>query len=626
MNKDAIITVISDKAQYDALIQKYNDISKIQIFCDDPAFYYFLQKKGINFIPIEHEDIKEEWEDITFWGCEKALFSKDEIKYDDIFGGVNIECVFYAWLSYYLSTLLILYLQADNILKTYRPIEILLFDNIANLDFPRWNTNYFLTLFIGYLAKKSSINCTQIHLNYKSSLAKDVSLRNVVRKIIDKLHTTYALCRYKRFTPHILAQGTSAHLTGVLRGLKKKGEETFFYDREFQLANFKFYRNLGIKYITTEYFLANNSKRISDCKNTYKKDFGKFVLFLESMQWFSYKGIDLSPIICKEILNSSDKYISDVANCFVVYSGMIEKFDVKKVILTDDFTVLNSYMAAFFRSKGVKVYCISHGFPSLKQHIPNFSLKILKKRFFHSETLVQSAYEKELYVKWGWDEKHLHVTGMPRYDRLADLKPTPFLGRAKERKMRVLYCASGPFKNIKVLTNYPGENYATTSPHEEYCFHVLAQALKGLKVQLIIKPHYVTDEFFWQEYIKHLKYDVDILLTTAANDFLDLLKTSDLLVTGYSSTAIVESALLGVPAIMIYYRDPSYLCPLAKKTLAFGIRNPEDLRDILQKIYHSFLNGQRYPSLSFNREELEFLIGKNDGKNTSRVINYIHES
>jgi len=298
-----------------------------------------------------------------------------------------------------------------------------------------------------------------------------------------------------------------------------------------------------------------------------------------------------------------------------IYSNITGTYNIKSLIVNEDIAPKSAFMSAFFKSKGIKTFCTSHGYGPVK-----FSLNEEDRTFYLSETFVHSEYEKYLYASWGWDSSHLHVAGMPRYDKLVNCVKKAGGKNRSSRTKKMLLCGSTMFEYSPSQVSYIGIRQYDVGNNMKRLLKDVIEAIDGYDIKLIVKPHNVGEERLWLEFIKKHKRGNDISLISAKKDFFDLLSRCDAMILGYWSTAIIEADIAALPVIVVNYSGFEDGHPFAKENLCLVSRSRQQLKSIIDATYSALSFGKL---LQHNNENKMFYLGENDGKNTQRIISKI---
>ena len=607
--------VLSNKEQFNAASWVVLKDPEARILCDNRDFDTFLKEKGIEFTTIGDIDIKPSWKDIDAWSCEKSLLSDKELRrfYVD---KVDIGNILYPWFSYYLDGFLRSYLLAKFILEKYDLSEIMVFENVYSREIPLSNTNYFLNLSLRYLAEKTSRKVTLLDSKEAGPAKANRSFKEHLRKMTSAAYSL--LCSRITKIPSFIFRGNTDHMASLIRDVKGKGYDVFFYDFEFRLKDFLYSLKNGMPYIVGRRLSCKGS--CSSFFDSYVKAFDDMIGYLSSIKWFSYKGEDISGILCPEITKAIGAYIGTIAVDSDFYSHVLSKGDIRGVIVSEDQSPYGSFFAAFFKSHDIPVSCISHGYP-----IMGMPIDIGKQGFCLSDTFIQSEYEKDLYVSWGWDAKNLHVTGKPVYDELALIRRN---GLSKgNRVMRILFCGTTLIPFNPLVNMYGGGYYELEGAHTRKCLAGLINAVAPYSdIEVIIKPHYSYDQRLWHDAINEYNGKARVTLVPATSDFLSVASTCYAMFTSCWSTAVIECLMLGMPVVRMDYTCADIRSRLIPEGMCVINSDMGNLDKLISEFHTSFKenNMPGYPMC--NGEHYNYIVGKVDGKSASRVLDKIMQN
>src|SRR3989338_490805 len=109
---------------------------------------------------------------------------------------------------------------------------------------------------------------------------------------------------------------------------------------------------------------------------------------------------------------------------------------------------------------------------------------------------------------------------------------------------------------------------------------MIFDAIRGLPVTLVLKPHYANERADWRKIIQELKPANKVRVVSHSDDFFKLLLDSDAMAVSYWSTALIEAGLAGIPAI--YLDLNSQKSPVVHEAAGWGlcrlVQSPEELR------------------------------------------------
>lgn len=612
MNK---VIVLSNEEQFNAASGVVLKDPEVRILCDNRDFDTFLKEKGIEFTAIGDIDIKPSWKDIDAWSCEKSLLSDKELRrfYVD---KVDIGNILYPWFSYYLDGFLRSYLLAKFIVEKYGLSEIMVFENIYSREIPLSNTNYFLNLSLRYLAGKTSRKVTLLDSEETGPARVNRSFKEYLRKMASAAYSL--LCSRITKVPSFIFRGNTDHIASLIKEVKGKGYNIFFYDFEFRLKDFVYSLKNRMPYIVGRRLSCKGS--CASFFDSYAKAFADMVVYLSSIKWFSYKGEDISGILCPEITKAIGTYIGTIAADSGFYSHVLSKGDIRGVIVSEDQSPYGSFFAAFFKSHNIPVSCISHGYP-----IMGMPIDIEKQGFSLSDTFIQSEYEKDLYVSWGWDAKNLHVTGKPVYDELASVRRN---GLSKGgRIMRILFCGTTLIPFNPLVNMYGGGYYELEGAHTRKCLTGLIKAVAPYNdIEVIIKPHYSYDQRLWQDAINEYNGKARVTLVPATSGFLSVASTCYAMFTSCWSTAIVECLMLNMPVIRMNYSGDEIKSRLIPENICIINNERKHLDKLISELYASFKENKISEHIICDKGNYCYVVGQVDGNSVSRVIEKIMQN
>jgi len=602
------LVVISDRDQYRAITQRYaNNTQDLVVLCDNPGLYRFLGERKLNFHKIEEDAVKEKWQEINLWSQEKALLWGGLFNDHSLFNKLELNKALYVYFSYYLASVLKNYHFAELIIDKYRPEEIIIFEDIPSRTFPYFNGNLFLNSFLKNSAQAQRVKLTVIGLEADIDNKREPSLKERARCFLGWLYSQAASGRTSKIKAVFLACGGPNHLMPVIKALKKDKKAVIFYDFNFHLKNFLSCLKLGVKYCIPDCFL-DTKKHTPEDSIFYQNKFKDILNNLRENQWFTYRGIDLNGFICGNILKSSPGYLGYLVVSSLAYAKILQNYRIAGLILDEDLSPERSFLAAYFKSRGIKNFCLNHGYFALRTSLPQ------EERIFDlSTTFVHSGYEKSLYQRWGWKEENLKITGIPRYDRLAALRK--IIGKPRQVSLfNILFCPGNFLYYGQAKPSYLGRDFYESRIYMEIYLRDIIQAAEGRPVRITIKSHYRWDEEPLKKLIKIHRIKNNIILKRAQEDIFRLMTRSDLVILGNWSTAIMESIILGLPTLVMDYSGLEDGFPFAKEGLCKVARNIEQLKTNIEETY-------KQPDISHK----VFFTGSNDGQNTARVVDNILE-
>ena len=609
------LAVISDKGQYKSLAEKgFLNGEKMKVLCDNPSLHPFLKGKGVVFEELGEEDIRWSWEEINVWACEKALLWEDLID-GRAFGGVEMNKALYVFYSYYLVAFLKNFLMAELIVDRYGPDTVLVFGDVKRPDFHRFNGNYFLNLFLEHACRARGVRTrTILSGGAEATSAGGRPVKERLRSLIEDVYCRTA--PWKSGEGIYVFSGSIRHLGDLMREMISRGQDILFHDFEFGVERLAFCLRNGARYTVPENMLGSRGGNRQG-KFDFSSGFAEVLEKMKKGKWFLYKGTDLSGVLCNELARSTRKYIAQASFWAEVYESMIGTRDVRGLVVDEDWTPRKAFMASFFGSRGINTFCVSHGFGPVR-----FSLDEASRKFHLCETFVNSEYEKSLYASKGWDGKHLHVTGVPRYDRIVRLKEKKGPGHSRG-KMRIMYCAGTILDYRPDWATYAGGIEFEDGRHLRKCLADLIKAVNGYDIELIIRPHNVDEARLWGGFIAPYKDSGEIRLVSARSDFFDLLSGCDAMFLSHWSTAILEGAIFGIPTVVLNYSGLDDAHPYGRDGICAVVRDPGQLKDAVKDIYFSYLEGKS-PSFSLgDAGKKDFYLGPGDGMGLRRVADNI---
>jgi hypothetical protein len=611
------LTVVSNEDQYRVLLKNRSDLSGMKILCDNPAFYGFLKSNGVSFDIIDEEMIRDKWESINTWACEKALLWDDAVGEKNTYEGIELSKTMHAFFSQYLAVFLKNYVFTNYVYEKFNPKEILVYDNIPRPELPLANGNYFFNKFLSEYGRQKSLKVNTLKLDEKDMREKPLPLKEKIRTLVGFLYGR--IVRVKKKDSIFLVSGTLKHLAPVLEGLKEKGENVAIFDFDFNFEKFIFCLNKNIPYLIASCFSKNGSAGNSG----YRKHFIDVIDTLKEKRWFSYNSTDLSSFVCEELTGNTKEYLNQIDNWIYIYNMVLKKYRISRLLLSEDMSPNNAFLAAFFRSRGIKVFSLLHG---CNDDVP-ISLPESSRRFFLTDTFLHSEYQKDLFSSRGWAKEYLHVTGLPRYDRLVSYKDIDSR-KPGIKPMKILFCGGLLHEyspDNPVYNNYTGvTQYAVGNNMKAYLKDVI-EAIDRFDITLMVKPHYNWDKGLWDDFIAKNKRRDNIVLFPSQADFIDLIKECDAMTIGYWSTTVMEAIILGRPVIVIDYARLAIKHPFVQNGLCAAVWQKDQLKDAVKNLYTTFSEKRKsaYPSAEDNKE---FYLGKNDGLNTQRVLEKIMAS
>jgi len=244
-----------------------------------------------------------------------------------------------------------------------------------------------------------------------------------------------------------------------------------------------------------------------------------------------------------------------------------------------------------------------------------------KYRIQCDKVAVSGDFTRELFIKQGKPPDEIVVTGLPRLDSLASESSTKDeftlqLELLKRDKKIVLYLPDVAAKHKMV--SYKAELDTTCQ--------VINSCQEFPEVLLVIKPHPGEAPEFYSSIVSNLKSDA---LVYKGVNLHDLIRTSDVVITGISGTGL-ETLALHRPLINInlhtrggYFPYKWELIPYISSGVAFGVHHLEELSGIIKTALYN--NEEREKLMARSSDFVYQHLYKLDGKASERVADLILE-
>ncbi len=606
------IAIVSNQIEYKRLTERIRDYNGLKIICANLAFQDFLKEKNIDFDLIEETIIKDKWEDVNKWACDKALnwgllAKEGRISFD----GVEINQALYVYFSYYLAAFLKNYLYAEYIYKKYSPKNIYIFEISDTAHFPSFNGLHLLNISLKDLQAGYGYKICTFSFNNADRKKNNIEIKDRLRMLAKSVYLDFRYLGIKKNT--FMVCGSLRQLDSVIKELKKKKHEVAMYDFDFNAEQLSFCLKEGMAYLLPDFF---EKKRYKE-ENFYDQgaDFLKIIDLFETRRWFTFLGYDLTRLICQELRTVSKKYFKEISYASGVYTSVIDALKLRALVVDENWSSTRGFMCAFFKSRGIKTFCVSHGYGAQR-----FSVDETKGNFRLSETLVHSEYEKSLLDSRGWDKRHIHVTGSPKYDRLLDIKKE--YGFRKKEKPVLLFCGTSLQHYTVTQQSYIGVTQFERGSYMQECLRSVLNAIDGFNVRLLIRPHpgdivrSSIEKVLWEDFIKGYQKKNDIILCSERLDFFNILPICDAMIVGYWTPAIVEALIINIPTLVLNFTGFDDGFPFAKEGLCYTAINVEQIRDFIKQICDGFGSKCYSQTIQANPEKIHFYTGDRDKNNS----------
>ncbi|PAK35684.1 CDP-glycerol glycerophosphotransferase family protein [Bacillus safensis] len=239
-------------------------------------------------------------------------------------------------------------------------------------------------------------------------------------------------------------------------------------------------------------------------------------------------------------------------------------------------------------------------------------------RFFYQYPFhivcVSSVYEKNMMMDhFGYKESEVKVTGLSRFDHLANSKTTDHNG---DREILIM-----PTWREWLNTE---ETFLKSDYYEKYISILkdekLHQELKKHRVKLLFYPHYRMQPYI--SYFNKYKSDVVSILELGEVNVQELLMRASLLITDYSSVSF-DVSFMKKPVIYYHFDFEEFFNKgiLRSKEETFLGEIVEDQTSLVSEIIHTIHNG--FQEKEFVEERRDLILTYTDNKNCERIFNEI---
>ncbi|MBI4432066.1 MAG: hypothetical protein HY592_01090 [Candidatus Omnitrophica bacterium] len=611
--------VLSNQSQYRKFEQAtLGRLDAWKIYCDNERFYGFFKAKGIAFEVLDEFSLKDLWADINTWGC---LVTGRWVRLSQerrIFPDVNLISVIRLFFSYTLIPAVKNYYYAQRIVEKERPEEVLIFISSAKRDYPFFSGNAHLNTFLKARCVSAGIPFQEIIAEEEGAGEhvmpfQDKSFKSRIAKWVKKAMEVFCrFCMKPGRRPLVLVHGSLRHLAPVLEGLKSRRVPAAIYDFAFHREQFLFAARKGMPYLLPS--SGNFSK-------TVENQLAAAFEAARAESLFVYQGYDFSDFVRDEILPTTRTYWGRLEGEQMFYERLLKDFFIGAVVLDEDYALRGSFLAAFMRKKGVPIFCVSHANLAVSFAVPAEGMT-----FNHSTTLVHSDFEKDMYAARGWNPEGIQVTGTPRYDRLIRMleeksgNPPP-----KNERLQLLFCATGLWLHSPDQQGYLGNHNICFGGIQIPVIRAIFQAIEGLPVDLIIKPHSYESIPLWKSFLEKESPGKHVTLAKHSDDFFKILLESDAMLVAYWSTAMIESAIGKVPTFFVAL--PPFQSDILNRYAQDGyckvVSSAESLRSELTWLARE---GRDQYQSRFSRRNPGYYLGLNDGKASDRAVRFVEKA
>lgn len=615
-----VLAVVSNPRQYKAL-RKSKRLSGSKIICDNLSFQGFLRERKVDFELLEESLLKEQWDAINVWACDRAL-NWDALLGNNksLFDGIELNQALYVHFSYYLIAILKNYLYAEYLCTTYKPEEVIVFLSDFRPRFPAFDGNYLLNLFLKNLSARFNYTVHCFNVAGKPRKQSRQALKRLIKFFIQWV---YFLCsRPISKKGEFIACGSLKHLADVIQGIRQQGSSLMLFDFSFHLEQMLFCLKRHIPYLVSAFLRNASNKPI----NTYQDDFMYVIDCWQKSRWFTFQARDLTDMLCAELRPSSGHYLKKIMREAALYSRIFKLLKPQALITDEDWSPTHGFMCAFFKSRGTKTFCVSHGYGYQR-----FSLEQSKRRFFLTETLVNSEFERSLFACRGWDKAHIHVTGSPKYDRLLSIKEAYVVPR--NTKPTILFCGTTPRDYTLNQVSYIGVMQFQRGEYMRSSLKCVLEAVAGFDVRLVIRPHPsdtavakslgINEKKLWAELVTPYGAHRDVVISDVRVPFHELLAGCNAMIIGYWSQTIVEALLVGVPTLVLNPCGITDGFPFACEGLCEASSDFSHLKDFIRRVYSDFKSRGKLVSPSTPPEKRAFYLGNTDRANAQRAVKMI---
>ncbi len=615
--------VLSDKKQFEAYRAKHPRFEESIVYCDNERFYAFLKESGVEFRELTELSLRSEWNNINSWGVGRAnewIRIANEAGFFRKLDWPSAVCVPY---SYILVNAVKNLIYAKKLVAE-RPGAVVVFEGGARRRFPHFSGNLFLNTFLEKLAVNAGIPVERISLppadpepyleNHHNRLV--ASVKKAVKSLIVRLVSAFSKVKPGHA---VLAHGSLRHLASTLVELRARKVPVGLYDFDFHFEQFSFCFKNGIPYWIPACVPA---VRTVDSEKVATEALAEMNAALRAMPtgFFVYAGFDMADFISECIFADMKDYFRQSAPQAAFYEALFSASGAKVTLVDEDYGVRGSFLAAVARSRGLTSFCLSHANVDMEFEVPASA-----QVFAQSWTFVQSEFEKRMYVQKGWDPGKVIVSGTPRYDVLAPERASRKTARPKPaEKLKVLYPSAGLWLNSPDLHGHVGNHIVSTGDIQRSVLIEIAKAMRGLPVELWVKTHSYESEPMFQKLIAECRaqYGTDLRFVRSSESFLKILTDCDVMMIGYWSTAMIESAFCRVPTL--YVDLVGIQNTVVNEFAGPGFCSVVTDAASMEKALRGFSEAKEIACSGPEAgKEADYYVGKADGKSTKRVCDFI---
>jgi hypothetical protein len=607
------LVVLSNEEQYKVFTNMDLSMDEILVVSDNPGVYDLLTDHGVEFEKLEEEILPYSSQEINEWACSRALLWGELVNKEELFKGIDVDKALYLAFSFYLTSILKNYLFS-NYLLSKDPDSIYSFSNITRPRFPEFNGSFFLDYFLRKGARLRGLEIKDIVIREKGRKIGKKNIKQSLRTLIQKIYPLLSNVTSKG--NKIIAYGSLIHLDSVLIELKKRGFEIILFDMLFHMEQFRFCRKYGMKYILPE-CLGKKAFVSLTSKDKFKKSFYSSLEVMRNNKWFKFLSYDLTEWIF-ELLRSEDGiYFEKMEKWERISNALIQNYTPVGLIMDEDVWTIRAFMAAFFKSKNIHTFCVSHGFAP-----QTFEMEDKNRKFFLSKTFVNSEHERNVYSARGWDKEHVLITGSPRYDRLIETAIKSKKNNDHPKKIKILFSGAMMKELSPDQPFYSGAGYNETACHMRECISILKDAVQEIDAEVFIKPRYAGEDHVWRKELQRQDAGEKFNIIPGDTDFFKVLTQCNVMICGHWTTALIESFLLRIPALVIDKPGRPEGHSYAKYGICKIVTTAAETRQVLTDIHRTFSEGgDGVKDKDIKRKS--FFNHFKDQKNTIRVVDII---